>query len=269
MHIRIGREIGGEALGILALGEVVEFAAQRHGKVRHQTRQVVVLGGLPAAADAVSQILQDREIGLDDLVDLRSSDLDHYLGAVGQGGEMGLADGRAGQRLGGEAGKDLIGQGAEFFFDQLVDGGRGNGRCRILQLGQLAQVGRRHDVGPSREQLTELDEGGTEFFERESQVIGGGVRLVPALVSEYTAVERNQSAQTAHPDDEPQSVPAEDLADLPVPIKLTLSRVQSHRSNWVDRCAASVRRPVRTISPRPKATAVRSSPVLRWRSSTR
>ena len=109
VHVRIGREVGGEAFGVPALGEVVEFAAQRHGEVRHQTWQVVVLGGLPAAADAVRQILQDREISLDHLVDLRPADLDHDLGAVVQGGEMGLPDGRAGQRLGVEAGKDLSG----------------------------------------------------------------------------------------------------------------------------------------------------------------
>ena len=48
-------------------------------------------------------------------------------------------------------------------------------------------------------------------------------------------------------------MPAEDLADLPVPIKLTSHAFTSHRSNWLTDVPASVRRPVRTISPTAEA----------------
>ena len=126
--------------------------------------------------------------------------------------------------------KTCLGSGAELLLDQGADGRGGDRRGGVLQLGQLAQVVGRHDVGPGREQLAQLDEGRAQLLERQPQVLGGGVRLRAPLVPEDAAVERNPAAQTGHPDDEPQSVPGENLADLPVPLKLISHAFTSHRS---------------------------------------
>src|SRR5205807_8784366 len=90
----------------------------------------------------------------------------------------------------------------------------------VVQLGQLRLVGRREEVGPRREDLTELDEGRTELREGAPDVLRPRQRLLVVAVED--ALKRNEPLETGDADNEAEPVPREHLAHLAVTAGLRL-----------------------------------------------
>ena len=86
--------------------------------------------------------------------------LDHHLLPAGQPRAVHLADRGRGDRHLVELLEDLLDGQAELLpRSPGAPASNGSGLGVVLQAAQLGQDVRRHDVGPRREQLAELDEG--------------------------------------------------------------------------------------------------------------
>jgi hypothetical protein len=142
----------------------------------------------------------------------RAAHLDHHLGAVGQGRRADLADRRRGQRRGVEAGENPRDGPAHLGPQDRLDRG-GQGRDLILELGELGLVVGRQQVGAGGEDLAELDGGGSQFLERQAQVLGPGVGPRPARVAEQSLVEGDDALQAEYADEIAEPMPGQAVGD--------------------------------------------------------
>lgn len=92
MHSRVAREVRGEALGAVALADVIQLGSQCLGELLRQPDQVIVIGEFPAATRCGRQILEDGQILFDLLHDTGPPHLDDDFSAVEQCRGMGLAN---------------------------------------------------------------------------------------------------------------------------------------------------------------------------------
>src|SRR5439155_11237445 len=110
-------------------------------------------------------------------------------------------------------------------------------RSRILQFCQLELVGRRQQIGARREDLTELDERRTKLFQRASDVLWPGQRLL--VTPAQDPPQRNEPLQAEDADEEAEAVPSEHLADLSVtagrPLRGDVSTLASGPSHPYER----------------------------------
>jgi hypothetical protein len=97
-------------------------------------------------------------------------------------------------------------------------------RRGVLQLGELDLVTRREEVRSRRQDLTELDEGGSKFFERPPHMFRAGQRLIILPVEKALPGDKSLEAKDA--DEESEAMAGQNPADLPVP---TCRRGSRHR----------------------------------------
>lgn len=98
-----------------------------------------------------------------------------------------------------------------------------------MQLGKLDLIGRRKEVRPGRQDLSELDEGWAQLFERTAYMLGAGEGLFVSPIEE--ALQRHKALKAGNADQEAKPVPGEHLADLPVAAGLRLNSDVSQRSS--------------------------------------
>ena len=174
----LGREVK------LSLQGPFELAGEGDGSIRDQRRH-------PTFGE-LREVLEDVEVGLDDLVDPRSADLEGDHSASGECRAMDLRDRGGGERLGLDRPEDLRRRPAEFLGEDRLDLGERERLDVVAELRQLGRVGFGEEVGAGAEDLAELHEGRPEVLadhpEPPRAVLGRD------LVAERRAFERADEA---------------------------------------------------------------------------
>lgn len=119
----------------------------------------------------------DIEVGLDDFFDEGAADLERDGAAVGETGVMHLGDGGGGNRLGIEAGEDVLPGPSPFGAEDRLNFREWERFDVIAEGAQLLQVAFGEKIRARGEELTEFDEGGSEFFADKPETVGSvGIR---------------------------------------------------------------------------------------------
>ena len=134
----------------LAFEAALELAGQCQGLVRSQE-------GKPPLGK-LGQVLDDVEIGLHHLGDVRAADLQGNGPAVAQDRAMNLGDRGRGHRLRIEREENLGQRRAVILGQDLLDLDERKRPHVVAQRGELVGVGFGKEVGPGAEHLAELDE---------------------------------------------------------------------------------------------------------------
>jgi hypothetical protein len=145
----------------------LELPGDRHRLVRGQERQ--------PALGQLREVLQDVQVGPDDLLDARPADLQRQLAAVGPDGAVDLRDRGRGQRLRVD-GEELRGRAAVLLVQDRPGLGERERPHRVAQQRQLAGVRLRQDVGPGAQDLPELDERRAQILADQAEPPGPVVR---------------------------------------------------------------------------------------------
>ncbi|MEZ4623352.1 MAG: hypothetical protein R2843_00775 [Thermomicrobiales bacterium] len=93
---------------------------------------------------------------------------DHFLAGM-QAGDVRLPDRGGRERFVVEPGEEFIDRFAEFRFDLRADRFHRHRWHPIPQFGEFEEISRGQQVGSGGEDLTELDRGGAELLDRQSQ----------------------------------------------------------------------------------------------------
>ena len=208
-HSRVRREVLAEDPGGAGLDPVVELAPDRPRELVDDRDRVDEVQLVDAALHDARNLIEQRKVALDLPGRARALHLDGDLAAAGQLGEVYLADRRRCHRYRVERREQLLDRGPQVLLDHALDVGvreRPNG---ILELAQLRDDLGRDDVGPGREELAELDEGGAELVEHLAQV--------PAERRQVLVVDHGRAAKRAPLEHEPEAVPRCHLRDLAQP----------------------------------------------------
>ena len=163
-------EMGGDTLGVVALALQVQLAAQRAPELAHQAGRLVGAQVGPLVLGQLRQALEQAQIGLDDRADAGPAHLDDDLGAVVQLRAVHLRDRGRRQRLGIEAGEDLLGRRAQVLGELGAHHLDRHRRRLTVQLFEFGDPGRAEQVGAAGQDLAELDEGRPQILERHAQL---------------------------------------------------------------------------------------------------
>ena len=169
--VRVAGEVAMKGLGVPRLVPVVELLPDRAAELVHETARVDEVEGTYALLRDLRRLVEKLEVGLDLLGSVRPLHLHGDTAAVRERGVMDLADRRGGDRPLRELGEELLDRQAELGQDDLLDLVVRHRRDVVLQLPQLDDDVRRHDVRPGREQLAELHECRAELVEHLAQVL--------------------------------------------------------------------------------------------------
>ena len=163
------------SLGIAALGDVVELALDREGELFDESGRVEELGQVPRSRHHRRNVSEYHKVDADLLGRPGAADLDDDRSTVRQLCCVNLPDRGSSERFGSEGGEGVLQRLAKLCNEDVVDHGIGQCRDRILQGRQCGRERRRHEVRSCRQQLTEFDEGRSEFSERSGQFACGGL----------------------------------------------------------------------------------------------
>ena len=142
-----------------------------------QPFQVVVASAGPVARGQLGQITHDFQVAVDLVHHAGAADLhDDLMAAVGRG--VCLTNGAGGNGCGIDMGQDFFRLGIRFGLDQRPDLVHGHRRGVVLEFVQFSLVARWQQIRARGHQLTQLDERGSEFFQRHAQVFGLGVEAL-------------------------------------------------------------------------------------------
>ena len=165
----VRREVPPERLGVAGLLLVVELEPDRAAELVDELARVDEVELANALARDPGRRRHQLEVGLDLARRVRTLHLDDDLGVVGQGRPVHLADRGRGDRSLVELDERLLDGEAELLADDALDVLDRDRRDVVLELAQLRDDVRRHDVGARREQLAELDERRAELVEHLAQ----------------------------------------------------------------------------------------------------
>ena len=171
---------------------------------------------------------------------------------------MHLADRRGGDRALRELDEELLDRQAKLELDDLFDLLERKRRDVVLELAKLEDDVRRHDVRPSREQLSELDEGRAELVEHLAEVLPALGAL--AVARRRPAAPREEICQPVALEEVAEPVLDGDLGDLRDPAQVARRRSPSgHGLSVARRVRVPARlRALRAGSSTPAASARRS-----------
>ncbi len=164
-HLRIVREVGGDAFGVAPLGSEVQLASQRDGKLLYHLGRTVALEIRCAGFDDFSKPGEQAQIRIDGVTDIGTTDLQHHRGAIDQPRAMRLCQRCGRQRLFVQAREDafrLHTQRGDQLRTDLIEWQR---RHRVLQLAQFFDPLRRQQVHARGQHLAQFDEGWPELFQ--------------------------------------------------------------------------------------------------------
>ena len=160
----------------LSLEAALEFPGQRQRFVRGQE-------GEPALGE-LGQVLEDVEIGLDDLGDVRAADLQRDGAAIAEDRPVNLGDRRRGHRDGIEREEDLFERPAVVLGEDLLDLAEGERPDVIAQRGQFDGVSFGDDIGPGAQDLA-------QFHERRPQILADQLQSAGAILRGRVAPHRH------------------------------------------------------------------------------
>ena len=158
-------EVRAEQAEVGRLEPVVKLRHDRPTKLLDHGREAVVAAGLGMAIDEPGELLDHLHIVDHLLAHAGPLHLDGDGAAVTQHGAVHLAERRAGHGLGVERLERLGDAGPELGGDGLFDRAERNRFNVVLEAGQGVEVDGREQVGPGRQELTELDERGAHGLE--------------------------------------------------------------------------------------------------------
>ncbi len=175
MDLRIAREVAREALHVRGLVREVDLECDRarellddlRGRVGAQLRRVLF--------EQRGQPAQDLEVGADPLFEARPPHLHRDFLAREEPGAVYLRDRRRGDRHVVELGEEFRDRTSERALDLVARRLGAERRHRVLQFAQLDDEAHRDQVGPRREDLAELHEGGAQLFEGHPDPLFGRV----------------------------------------------------------------------------------------------
>ena len=153
---------------------IVLFGAECVGELLGQGQYTIVLSPISALLGEGSELQQDVQVDLDQLVHAGPKDLDRHLLSLRQGGEMDLAQRGRGDRVGVKCGEHLIKGFSELPLHLGLDKAEIRGGNRVLQpLKFLDKVGR-ENVTASAGDLAQLDESGPQFLHDHPDALSRG-----------------------------------------------------------------------------------------------
>ena len=174
-HVNVGvaYEVRREAAHVIGLDLEVDLLGERLLELVDQADGVVAAQLRDPLLGLVGEPAQDREVGLDHLVEVGALDLEHHLAPVLEGRAVDLRDRGRGQGLVVELAEHLVHGAAELVLDELADPLAAEGLDLVLQLAQLGHELERDQVGAGRHDLAQLHEGRAEVLQREPDPLLG------------------------------------------------------------------------------------------------
>ena len=180
--------------------------------------------------------MEERKIGLDLARRVRPLHLHRDAVAVRQHRPVHLADRRSGHRHFLELEERLLDRQTELGLDRPLDVGVRYGPHVVLELLELDEDVRGHDVGARREQLAELDERRPELVEHLAQV-ASALRALAVPHRRELLVPGQEVGQPVALEEVAEPVPDRDLRDLAQAAEIALLlRARRHRlsvTRWV------------------------------------
>ena len=181
--VRMPGEVEVERLRVAALEAVVELLPDRLREFVDELARVDEVEHAHALDDEPRRLLEQLDVALDRGRRVRPLHLDGDAAPVREHRAVHLADRRRRQHLLVELEEEPLDRLAELLADHALDIHERKRPHLILQAAQLGDDVRRHDVGPRREQLPELDERRPELVEHLAQMAAArGRRAVDGRV---------------------------------------------------------------------------------------
>ena len=214
--VRLVPEVARKALDVACLERKIELAHQRAAKLFDHAGRLVTARLGDFAFDDSREVRKQAHVGLDLGFDARTANLQHDLAAVEQPCPMHLGDRCGTGRFAFKVDEYLGGRPAERSFDDRQDLLERHGRDAGVQARQFFGPLGRQQILARRQHLAELDEGGAELLEGQSQAVlrlepGAAGRLAP-MQHGACALEEGDDSDPAHEVAEP--VPNEHQGDL-------------------------------------------------------
>ncbi len=156
--VRVPGEVPVERIGVPALEPVVELLTDRPRELVDDLVRVDEVERANPLLREACRLVHEREIRLDLSWRVRPLDLDDDPPAVRQHSAVHLADRRSRERLLLELEEQPLDRLSELVLNRALDVCERERTNVVLQAPQLGDDVGRHDVGPRREQLAELDE---------------------------------------------------------------------------------------------------------------
>ena len=222
-------EVAPERVGVPRLELVVELLADEARELVDEVVDVDEVERAHALPDDPRRLVEQREVVLDLARRVRALHLDDDGVAVRQHRAVDLPDRRRGNRRLAELEERLLDRQAELVLDHLAHLRERKRRHVVLEAAELGDDVRRHDVGPRREQLAELDERRAELVEHLAQVPARAPSRRPARVRLDARRPRQQVGQLVPLEEVAEPVPDRDLRDLGEPADLARARSSRHR----------------------------------------
>jgi hypothetical protein len=160
-----GAEIGGEAYEIVRFAAVVELLRESPPEFRDRPHEVELPSRRCVVIEELGDVFHRREVLGETFADVRALYLDGHLASIAKFGAMHLAQRGGCERLGLECREPFRDAEPEIVLNQPLDIGKRKRLDAVLQPPEGFEVRRRQQVRARRQQLTELDERGTEALE--------------------------------------------------------------------------------------------------------
>ena len=169
-------QVGGESDEVQRFLAEVQLAQHRAAELVEQRAHREPLAHRRVLLEERRHVAQRREVAEHALAHVRALHLEGNLAPIGERRAMHLRDRCGGERFRIDEGKRGGEALAELFGEDLLYLGEWHRLDVVLQPRERLGIGRRDDVGPSRQELRELDERRPELL----HVVGKRLRLGPA-----------------------------------------------------------------------------------------
>ena len=171
LDVPVAGEVPVEGLRVLRLDAVVELLAKRACELVDELLRVDEVERADAVLRDPRSLIEKTEVGLDLPRRSRPLHLDRDPAAVREHRRVHLADRRSGDRRLVELEEEPLDRLPELLLDHLPHLRERDRRHVVLELSQLDDDVRRHDVGPRRQKLAELHERRPELVEHLPQTL--------------------------------------------------------------------------------------------------
>ena len=171
LDVPVAGEVPVEGLCVLGLDPVVELLTKRTPELVDELLRVDEVERADAVLGDLRGLVEETEVGLDLPRRRRPLHLDRDPATVREHRRVHLADRGGGDRRLVELEEKPLDRLSELLLDHLPHLRERDGRHLVLELSELDDDVRRHDVGPRRQELAELDEGRPELVEHLPQAL--------------------------------------------------------------------------------------------------
>ena len=208
--VGLAPEVAFEALDVVRLGGEIQLAHHRAAKLFEDAHRLIAARLGYFLFDELREMRQQPQVGLYLGFDTRAADLQHDCAAVVQPRAMHLRDGGGSRRLPFEIDEGFRVRRAERPLDHRQDLFERHRRRVAAQAREFRGPLRWEQILAHREHLPQLDEGGAELFEGETQAL---LRLELRTARDLAPKEHFAGALEERRDAEPPHEIAESVAD--------------------------------------------------------